>query len=105
MAWKKGSVLGLIALTVVSLAGGVLFFPVKIDNADTCLFQHRFSPCAEQVDSTAGAATYDTLIHRYLIPYALLWWLSLGAATLGVVGVVRSFRRGRSERRSQQLHG
>jgi hypothetical protein len=89
---------GLIALTVVSLAGGVLFFPLKINNADTCLFQHKFSPCGATIDSTAGSdAVYDTLIRRYLIPYGLLWWLSLGGATFGVVGVVRSLRASRQE--------
>ncbi len=86
------SVLHRILLIAVGLIGAILFFPVNLNNTHTCLCDKLIQsaghthmiPKPPNVSSNSPEASYlasshggHQMLNRYLVPYALLWWISL----------------------------
>jgi len=91
----------LISLMMMGLMGGILFFPVNIKNQYSCLYHCYLSPSRNEVITFDLLDTVEMvepenirtmssleernlediqsrLLANYLVPYGILWWLSLG---------------------------
>lgn len=91
----------LLSLMMMAFIGGILFFPVNIKNKYSCLYHYYFSPSSNEViifnlSDSAGVVEQENienmssldeskceyiqsrLLTDYLVPYGILWWLSLG---------------------------
>ena len=84
----------LIILLVTGIFGTIFFFPVNIDDSYTCL-SHRlisqqknhFLPDKRPDFGAASVKRRESenshlLIKKYFLPYALLWWISIGIVFL-----------------------
>ena len=91
----------------LGIAGIIAFFPFNFDNTYTCL-AHRYvkgdnSTCCGKnpemihsdqnhaVDSHSGASHH--LMQHYLVPFAFLWWTSIGIVFLQVRNLARQRKR------------
>lgn len=68
---------------IIGLLGMVLFFPYKFHNGQTCIID-RWLNHPIQHETTIS---FETRLHRYVLPYGLLWWSSIG---LVVVELLRT---------------
>ena len=98
----------LIIILFLGITGGLLFFPVMMDNGYTCYY-HRFidtkRPVEEkmvydgqtdghvQINHSSAAGTMEhhgsEMLDRYLASYALLWWGSLALLVLSLFALKR----------------
>jgi len=74
------------------MVGTILFLPIKITAGKTCLFHHVFWGDVEathiDLSNNNNAAM---MLNRYMIPFALIWWLSLALLVFGI-GQPRKWR-------------
>ena len=61
-------------LLILALAAFAFFFPLKYSSGHTCFGERLFTPV-----STMGRHTVDAMIHHYLFPYGVIWWVSVAA--------------------------
>lgn len=73
---------------IVGLCGVISFFPVSKCHQHTCLFEHLMTDCKSGAEHSSMAE----LLRHYLLPYGLLWWLSIAMTTLAIVYIVRQHR-------------
>ncbi len=85
-----------VIITLLGMAGAVLFFPVKINSEYTCLYHRMFNESSGAANSggvnTAGRMVNggagktasvpsqmesSTLVEQYIHNYAFFWWGSL----------------------------
>jgi len=68
----------LIFVLIISMIGGIIFFPLKMDSGDTCLFQKHWGSKSEIVQSSNSDADIARKMTEYYINrFALIWWASL----------------------------
>ncbi|HID38076.1 MAG TPA: hypothetical protein EYP36_01000 [Calditrichaeota bacterium] len=80
---------------LVSLAGGFLFFPVRIADEYTCLFHRLFNyddpvKMKEHIHNAAiqvGQHEDLAMLSFYLHRYALIWWANIALAVLSVYSI------------------
>lgn len=95
----------LIYLLILSgVVGTVLFFPINLGNEHTCLYHRIFSkengihPSTPRYSSISGSnnqvsqdrsqehlVQQKQLLDKYVIPYGLSWWGSLGLVGIGLL--------------------
>ena len=89
----------LFVLIGIGMIGAVLFFPMKLDGIYTCLY-HKIAYSENivhqqpsQVEMIGSFYNYnrmmeyhhaDQMLHRYLVPYGLQWWMSLIVLVFGI---------------------
>jgi hypothetical protein len=78
-------------LLVFAIAGFVIFFPWKFENGSTCMAD-QFAGRHELHESIN--INYETRIKNYIIPYGLMWWVSIALISYIL------FVQGKSERSS-----
>ena len=92
---RKGALLT-IALLSIGIIGGVFFFPINFDNQYTCLYHRIFAPEHDYHLSNGMANAkaiggnhremeieemmHSELVAKYVLPYGLIWWISLMVA-------------------------
>ena len=65
-------------ILLFGLAGLIMFFPFNFKNGQTCMMDRLLnSPLYTRHD-----LTYETRLHRYVVPYGLLWWGSIGLTAI-----------------------
>ena len=64
-------------LLILALAAFAVFFPLKYSSGHTCLGERLFSPVAAM-----GRYHPDAMLHHYLFPYGVIWWISIGVLIL-----------------------
>jgi hypothetical protein len=83
--------LSLSAMTFFALAGVILFFPINLSNEHTCLLDYIVHAIVTASDVRAPHSHPGELLGRYLVPYGILWWLSIIAVVaVAVVWTRRS---------------
>ena len=108
--------LTLILVTLGAL-GTALFFPLQLKESHTCLYHRIFAPEEKQSEpamliyqsevslagtiNTVASEHYQKLLHRYLVPFGLLWWLSLSFLAVGIFLLKRV---GRSANNQNYFH-
>ncbi|MCI0693918.1 hypothetical protein L0337_18170 [candidate division KSB1 bacterium] len=65
------------AAVTLALAGMILFFPINVSGDYTCLLDYIVHAAATVSDAHAPHTHPSELLGRYLIPYGILWWLSI----------------------------
>lgn len=85
-----------ILLILFGLFGIILFFPWKFENGSTCVADDYFN-----VKSTVHPVNmnYEMRMHRYILPYGFLWWLSIAIL---VYAFYRFYRSGRVNKADYQ---
>lgn len=86
--------ISLSAVTIVAIAGVILLFPINLSGEHTCLLDYVVHAVATISDEHAPHSHPSELLGRYLIPYGILWWLSIIAVV--VVAVVWTRRSAKS---------
>ncbi|NIA28992.1 MAG: hypothetical protein GWP06_03655 [Actinobacteria bacterium] len=90
-------------LLIFSLAGFILFFPMRFSNNDCCLgdvlslFGNQHS-----METTAhhnGDVGY--LLHRYVFPFGLLWWTSIALGYWNLKQLIHQRTREKYEESAQ----
>ncbi|NOZ61033.1 MAG: hypothetical protein GXO74_05085 [Calditrichaeota bacterium] len=79
MKKKKKIQRAFVIIFIISLAGFILCFPLKLSSGKTCLL-HLFSghdSTYEMESAEFGNNRDQILMNRYLKPFAFLWWMSL----------------------------
>jgi hypothetical protein len=79
-------------ILIIGIFGSFLFFPLRLAKNHTCFCERLFfsntvskdNPFRYPVDQIFSQATNRELIHSYVLPFGLLWWLSIGLAFGGV---------------------
>lgn len=66
-----------VAAAALALAGMILFFPINVSGEHTCLLDYIVHAAATGSDANAPHTHPSELLGHYLIPYGLLWWLSI----------------------------
>lgn len=67
---------------VVAIAGLILFFPINFSGEHTCLLDYIVHAAA---GTDVPHSHPSQLLRQYIIPYGLLWWLSIfGVAVVAV---------------------
>ncbi len=73
----------------VGLAGGILFFPVKLNSGYTCLYHRLFYSHVHSLENSMVLSTgikndfvktndkSDVLLHFYIRRFGIFWWISL----------------------------
>lgn len=103
---KKGMVLTIILLGI-GIIGAIFFFPINFDDQYTCLYHRIFAP--EHHPSQIGQSAVESgshqhvgsqnshshLVGEYILPFGLIWWMSLMVVALAFWGL----RRGRIHKR------
>ncbi len=74
-----------VAAATLALAGMILFFPIKVSGDHTCLLDYIVHAAATASDANAPHTHPSELLGRYLIPYGILWWLSIIAVVFVAV--------------------
>jgi hypothetical protein len=88
--------------------GTILFFPINLDGNHTCLYQQVFakesgihpqtslySSILDSNNQKSQDRSKEYPIHqkqpldKYVIPYGLSWWASLGLVGMGIFGIRR----------------
>jgi hypothetical protein len=79
-----------IVLLLFGIAGSLLFFPLRINQSRTCLmdFRENGRPQARSHDLHSESMR-DTIAQKYILPFGLLWWLSLTIAYLSTRKLVQ----------------
>ena len=89
----------MLILLSIGVVGGVLFFPVNFDNQYTCLYhrmfvsEHHYDTSNEMantvnIDGNHHEGEIDEMMHselldKYVLPFGLIWWISLIALAIG----------------------
>jgi len=79
-------------ILIISALGGILFFPVNLNNEFTCLFHHIIESGGDkhtELVSVMGHGS-EELLNQYLVPYGLFWWFSLGILALALIQLFRN---------------
>jgi len=63
-----------IILFVLSLSAFIFFFPWKFENGESCLADHYFG--IKKLPDPVELC-YEVRVNRYLVPYGILWWISI----------------------------
>jgi len=71
----------LVVAIIIGAIGTVLFVPIKMQSGGTCLVDQLLG--GKSSDNPPGIATADLMLRRYLVPFGVAWWLSLGLLVLG----------------------
>lgn len=87
-------------LAIAGLAGIVLFFPFHVCHQHTCLFEHLMTDCKR--NGMVENLSIAELLRHYLLPYAILWWLSIVVATLAIAYNMRQHWYSNFHMRSSQ---
>ena len=88
----------MLLLLLIGIAGSILFFPVNINNRYTCLgdkivahHQQRLNELdslekdmIHHVNISGQSNHHDLLMQKYVYPFGIFWWLSLGVVSLGI---------------------
>ena len=81
---KSNSKIIIIAL-ILSVMGTILFCPIKMKSGDTCIFHRLFIKDMNYVpDHVPIMERSQLMLQRYLVPFGLVWWLSLGVLFLAM---------------------
>ena len=81
---KSNSKIIIIAL-ILSAIGTILFCPIKMKSGDTCLFHRLFIEDMNYIpDHIASLERSQLMLQRYLVPFGLAWWFSLGVLALSM---------------------
>jgi hypothetical protein len=88
-------------LAIAGLVGIVLFFPIVICHQHTSLFEHLTTDCQSRGAMDNPSST--ELLRHYLVPYGILWWLSIVMTMLTIVYMVRQHERDKVQIRSLQI--
>ncbi len=71
----------ILLILAISIVGAVFFFPCKLEN-DMCCLAELWSNISYEHHSLAGdhvhAMDPSDIVRRYVIPYGIFWWTSLG---------------------------
>lgn len=67
----------LAATAVVAGIGVILFFPVSLSSEHTCLLDRAVHAAATASNPEASHEHPSELLRHYLIPYGILWWVSI----------------------------
>jgi hypothetical protein len=86
-----------ILLVLAGVAGLILCFPWKFDNGSTCLADEYFN---DHSIVRPVHMNYQMQMHRYLLPYGFLWWLSIAIL---VYVFYRFYWAGRGNRSDYEL--
>ena len=81
---KSNKKIIIMALILGSL-GTVLFCPIKMESGDTCLFHRILEKETKYIpDKISSMEKAHLMLRRYLVPFGLIWWLSLGVLLLSL---------------------
>ncbi len=86
-------------LLVIGIAGSIFFFPMRIDVQRSCLMD-SFINAHAPMESHAGHSHtgMEAMAQKYILPYGLLWWLSLAITYMSIRRMAKARRRrGKSE--------
>lgn len=72
-----------LTLILMGFFGVVLFFPLKLENGETCLAQHYVHGKGEHTGGNPMLAHGHSLAQYYVYHYGLLWWGSIGLSAAG----------------------
>lgn len=67
----------LLATLLISILGVVICFPLKLKSGDTCLL-HLILQSGNEAVMSDISNNEEAMLHRYLMPFAFIWWFSLG---------------------------
>ena len=82
-----------IVVFMLGIMGIIMFCPFNFTNGQTCIVDRWLNSNF----SSASTITYETRLHRYVVPYGLLWWSSIGL-------VVVEFLRTRYPQNKDRTH-
>lgn len=75
----------IIIALILGAIGTILFCPIKMESGDTCLFHRIFGEDIKYIpDHVPSMEKAHLMLQRYLVPFGLVWWLSLGVLVLSV---------------------
>lgn len=80
---------------LIGLLGGILFFPVNLNDQYTCLY-HRLSGTEHVHDAVhhsemlMGGGNHD-LLDAYVASYAVYWWASLAVIAIAII-LIKKYR-------------
>ena len=91
MAKEKIIKIILIITLSMGIAGTILFFPIKLDSGNTCMFHSICSKNTEYCSNKALCAENCHLMQeQYLIPFGFIWWTSLVVVVLSSYHIKKS---------------
>lgn len=75
----------IIIALILGAIGTILFCPMKMESGATCLF-HRIKGAEIKYipDHVHSMERSHLMLQRYLVPFGLAWWLSLGVFVLSL---------------------
>ena len=75
----------IIIALILGAMGTILFCPMKMDSGETCLFHRFFGQDIKHIpDHVPSMERAHLMLQRYLVPFGLAWWLSLGMLVLSM---------------------
>jgi len=81
---KSNKKIIIIAL-ILGAMGTILFCPLKMESGETCLFHRIFGQDINYIpDHVPSMERAHLMLQRYLVPFGLVWWLSLGVLVVSM---------------------
>jgi len=90
-----------LVILLVGLLGCIMFFPFNFFNGQTCIVDRWLNSNLISVTTV----TYEARLHRYVVPYGLLWWGSIGLSALFFNKVFVLRKEPKNGTRSRLHHG
>ena len=85
MAKIKSNKKIIIMALILGSIGTLLFCPIKMESGDTCLFHKISGKEAKYIpDHVPSVEKAHLMLHKYLVPFGLLWWFSVGVLALSL---------------------
>jgi hypothetical protein len=72
-----------VTLVFIGLVGALFFFPMKLENGRTCLAHQYIRGEGFHKEGDTMIAHGHSLAREYILPYGLVWWMSIGLAVTG----------------------
>ena len=100
---------------IIGIAGSILFFPVNIKDRYTCLGHKLMNNQPQEfnkLDSHKNSMIHPTttsdqadhhnlLLQKYVYPFGIFWWLSVGVVSLGIYMLF--YRRSNNRKRKYKI--
>jgi len=75
-----------IGLVSVGLVGIILFFPFKLPDGYTCLFEHyKGGKHGHNITGPLTTNHAHEMARHYILPFGLIWWFSIAVVSWGIL--------------------
>ena len=96
----------IVLILAISVIGAVVFFPYKLEN-DFCCLAELWSKINHEHHSHTGdhvhAIDPSELVRRYVFPYGVFWWSSLGMGFWSLTYIIKERKKRKNDQNSSEI--